>query len=196
MSNHLINEVDNVDYNINFLAGIYCLWQSKYTQARNFFLTAVYETTQLEKYYFIYHSYVGLSAVLVDHNNGVVGHCCNSSDKLISIEPEVQINLACAELIKGNRKNAIEAIDKFDGFVPTTGFNEIRSFYKIVGKRKNNTRSLLKRENFIRNSIGMIFRKRKNEDAKYIEEFIIKTSKNRYKRAIHNFNDVAYLMQN
>jgi len=167
----------------------------KVYRRKKFFLTAIYETTPLEKHYSIYHSYVGLSAVLIDYKNGVLKHRYNSSDKLISIEPEVQINLACAELIKGNRKNAIEAIDKFDGFVPTVGFNEIRSFYKIVGKRNSNTKSLLKRENFIRKSVGRIFRKRKNEGAKYIEEFIIKTTKNRYKRAIHDFNDVAYLTQ-
>ena len=196
MSNHLINEVDNTDYNMNFLAGIYCLWKSNYTQARTFFLKAIYETTQLEKHHSIYLSYVGLSGVLIDHKNGVVDHCYHSSDKLISIEPEVQINLACAELIKGNRKNAIEAIDKFDGFVPTTGFNEIRLFYKIVGKRKNSTKRFLKRENLIRKSTGIIFRKRKHEDAKCIEKFIIKTTKNRYKRDMHNFNDVAYLTQN
>lgn len=188
MNKSITNQSDNPDYNINFLTGIYCLMRSKYKQSRDFFLTAVYETNQLEKHYPVYLSYVGLSAVLTDHKDGVVRHCYHSSNASLSIEPEVQLNLACAEFISGNRKRGIQAISKFDGFVPTRCSKEINSFFDIVGKRKKSANGLPKRNHIAHKTVGRIFRTRRNVDTNKIEAFIKETAKNRYKRVMFNQN--------
>ncbi|MDX2503749.1 MAG: DUF3330 domain-containing protein [Gammaproteobacteria bacterium] len=179
-------EADNPGYNTNFLSGICCLWEFDYKQARYFFLIAVTETDPLEVHHDVYLSYLGLSEVLMDHKNGVLQHCHHSPDTSLAIEPEVQLNLACAEFIKGNRRRGVQAMDKLNDLkLSSKSSQEIHSFFDIVGKRKQNNNGSLKRNNFVRKSIGKIFRKKANfNTVRHIEAFIRETAKNRYKCTI------------
>ena len=182
--------LDNPGYNINFLSGICCLYQSDYQQARHFFLTAVTETDQLEVRHDVYLSYLALLDVLIDHKNGTLNHSHHPSDKSIliepetlSLEPEIQLNLACAEFIKGNRKHGIQAMDKLNDLkLSSKSAEEVHSFFDIVGKRKKNNDGSLMRNNFTQKFIGKIFRKKENIDiAGHIEGFVRETANNRYK---------------
>lgn len=180
---------DNSDYNINFLTGIYALWESKYKQARSFFLKAVAETVPLDAHHDVYLSYLGLSDVLIDNKSGALQHSYHSSDTSLSIKPEIQLNLACAELIKGNRKRSIEAIHKIGGFKLSPGNSEdINSFYNIAGKRKKDNSGSLKRNKLVNKVMGKIFRTRKQTDTEHLEAFVINTAKKRYRSAISNIN--------
>lgn len=180
---------DNPGYNTNFLAGICCLYESDYKQARLFFLKAVTETDPLEIRHDVYLSYLALLDVLIDHKNGILEHCHHSLDtshliepEILSIEPEIQLNLACAEFIKGNRRRGVQAIDKLNDLKLSSIYSEeVHSFFGIVGKRKKNNNGSLKRNSFVQKSIGKIFRKKENINiAGRIEEFIRETAKNRY----------------
>ena len=175
-------------YNINFLSGIACLCESDYKQARHFFLKAVTETDPLESHHNAYLSYLGLSNVLLDYKNGILSHCSHTSDSSLPIEPDFQINLACAEFIKGNRKAGVQAMDKLDELIlPLKSSEEIYSFFDIVGKRQQNYNGSLQRNNFFYKSLGKVFRKKENIDISgYIEKFIIETAKKRYKCTAFN----------
>ncbi|MCU7818276.1 MAG: DUF3330 domain-containing protein [gamma proteobacterium symbiont of Lucinoma myriamae] len=181
--------LNNPAYNTNFLSGICCLYESDYKQARDFFLKAVTETEPLEVRHDVYLSYLGLLDVLIDHKNGILDHCHHSSDiyhsiksEILSIEPEIQLNLACAEFIKGNRKRGVQAIDKLNHLkLSSKNSDEIYSFFNIVGKRQQNNNGSLKRNSFVQKSIGKIFRKKESINiAGHIETFIRETAKNRY----------------
>ena len=187
--------LNNPGYNINFLSGICCLYESDYKQARRFFLTAITETDPLEVRHDVYQSYLELLDVLIDHKNGTLDHCHHPSNKSISIEPkilslepEIQLNLACAEFIKGNRRRGVQAIYKLNDLkLSSKNTKEVHSFFDIVGKRKQNNNGSLKRNNLVRKLIGKIFRKKENINiAGHIEAFIRETAKNRYKCI--NFN--------
>ena len=173
---------NNSAFNIDFLAGICCLWESDYQQARHFFLLAVTETEPLDVNHNVYSSYLALSDVLLDHKNGNMNHGHHPSDTSVSIEPEIQLNQACAEFIKGNRKRGIQAMDKLnDLHLSSKSSDEIHSFFDIVGKRKQNNSGSLKRNNLIHKSIGKIFRKNENVNTiGRVEAFIRETAKNRY----------------
>ena len=177
-----MNEADHLGYDINFLSGICCLCESDYKQARNFFLSAVYDNYSQGKHYSVYQSYLGLADVLIDYKDDILTHCYHSTDVTIDNEPEVQINLACAEFIKGDRKRAFQAIGKLKNLnLSSKHSEEIHSFFDIVGIRKKNNRGLLKRNNFIHKFIGKIFRKKEKVNAVgHIEAFIKETAKNRY----------------
>jgi tetratricopeptide (TPR) repeat protein len=180
---------DNPGYNTNFLAGICCLYESDYKQARHFFLKAVTETDPLEVRHDVYLSYLALLDVLIDHKNGILEHCHHSPDtshsiepEVLSIEPEIQLNLACAEFIKGNRGRGVQAMDKLNDLkLSLKSSEEVHSFFDIVGKRKKNNNGSLKRNSLVQKSIGKIFRKKENINiAGHIEAFIRETAKNRY----------------
>ena len=181
------NFSDNSDYDINFLTGIYCLFNSKYKDARHFFLTAVYDGYPLDEHYSTYQSYLGLSDVLIDYKDEILNHCYHSTDIGLSIEPEVQLNLACAELIKGDRKRAFDAMDKVHGVkLSSTNSRDINSLFDLVGKRMDDQDGLPKRDKFFNKSIGRLLRKKENFDAGDIEAFIINIAKKRYKSAMHS----------
>ena len=180
--------VENPGYNTNFLSGICCLWESDYQQARHFFLTAVTETEPLEVHHDVYLSYLGLSDVLTDHKNGILNHCYPSYDTSLSIEPAIQLNHACAEFIKGNRRRGVQAMDKLNDLkLSSKNAEEIHSLFDIVGKRKQNNNGSLKRNNVLHKSIGKIFRKKENVNiVGHIEAFIRETAKKRYKCTTFN----------
>lgn len=181
MNKTLINESDKPDYDINFLTGIYCLFSSRYKQAVHLFLKAVYETDPLEANYCVYLSYLVLSEVLMDHKNDILHHCYHSSNTSFPVEPEVQLNLACAEFIKGDRMRAFQAMDKINNLeLSSNDSEEINSFFDLVGNREKNDEGLLKRNKFIYKSMGKLFRKKENFDTEDIEAFIINMVKNRY----------------
>ena len=185
-----MDQPDNQDFNINFLTGINWLLASDYNEAIHFFLVAIVETDPSDEHYSVYQSYAGLSSVLM-HELGGLHHCYHSSDLSPVIEPEVQLNLACAEFISCNRKRAIQAMDKIDDSdLSSKSSEEILSFFDMVGKREKGAKGLLKRDNFIHKFIGRIFRKRKNID---IEEFIRETAKKRYKTAMLKLKKVDHL---
>ncbi len=175
-------------YNINFFSGIACLCESDYKQARHFFLNAVTQTDPLEIHHNIYLSYLGLANVLLDHKNGILSHCSHSSDTSLPIEPEIQINLACAEFIKGNRSRGVQAMDELDEFILSSkSSEEIHSFFDLVGKREQNYNGSLKRNNIFYKPIGKLFRKKENIDITgYIETYIVETAKKRYKCTAFN----------
>ena len=178
---------ETTDYDINFLTGIYCLFQSRYKEARQFFLTSVYDGYPLEDHYSVYQSYLGLSDVLIDYKDDILNHCYHSTDIDLPIEPEVQLNIACAEFIKGDRKRAFQAMDKIDNLeLPSNISDDILSFFNLVGKRKKDDEGLLKRENFINKSMGKMFRKKEKFDTRDIEMFVINTAKKRYKGVMRN----------
>lgn len=170
-------------YNADFFSGIACLCEFDYKQARHFFLSAVTQTDPLEVHHNVYLSYLGLANVLLDHQNGILSHCSHSSDNSLPAEPEIQINLACAEFIKGNRRQGVQAIDELDEFdLSSKSSEEIHSFYDIVGKREQNYNGSFKRNNLFYKSVGKLFRKKENIDiTDYIETFIVETAKKRYK---------------
>ena len=168
-------------YSDNFLAGICCLEESEYHQSRKYFLKAVCESSPSDDHYFIYASYLELSAVLSDYEDGVLQYCVHASETTLPIEPEIQINLACSEFLKGNRKLGIQAMDKLNDFK----FSEkntkiIQSMYHIIGKRNTDSKGRLKRDNFFRKHFGKLIRKHENSIARRIEELIKSTVKNRY----------------
>ena len=176
-----------IDYDINFLTGIYCLFHSRYKDARQFFLTSVCDGYPLEEHYSVYQSYLGLSDVLIDFKDDILIHCYHSTDIDLPIEPEVQLNIACAEFIKGDRRRAFQAMDKIDNLeIPSNISEDIISFFNLVGKRKKDDDRLLKRGSFINKSLGKMFRKKEKFNSSDIETFIINTAKNRYKSAMHN----------
>ena len=187
MKEYVDLQSDKSNYNLNFLTGIYCLLRSKYEQSREFFLSALYETTHLDAHYSIYLSYVGLSAVLIDHKNGNLNHCYHSSNSTLAIEPESHLNLACAELLSGNRERAIQAINKFEGFIPTQNSKEIKFFFDLVGKRKMNNKGVPKRNNITHKSMGKLLRKKEELNTEDIEAFIINTAKRRYQHDMKNY---------
>lgn len=187
MNKPLVNKSDTPSYNVNFLTGIYCLFRSRYKQAIHLFLKAVYETDPLEANYCVYMSYLVLSEVLMDHKNDILHHCYHSSKTSFPIEPEVQLNLACAELIKGDRRRAFQAMEKIDDLdLSANNSEEIHSFFNLVGKREINDEGLLKRNEFIYKFMGKLFRKKENFDTEDIEAFIINMVKNRYNIAMLN----------
>ena len=184
----IIEAPDYPVYDTNFLSGICCLSESDYKQARHFFLTAITESEPLEAHHDVYHSYLRLSDVLIDHANGSLNHCSPSSNASLPVVPEIQLNQACAEFLKGNRKHGVQAINKLDNLkLSLENSDEIHSFFDIVGKRNKNNNGLLKRNNFIHKFIGKIFRKKENPDTmEHIEVFIRETAKNRYQCTTFN----------
>ena len=189
-----MDQTDKLDYDINFLSGICCLCESDYEQARHFFFLAVYDNFLLGKNYAVYKSYLGLSGVLIDYKDDILNHCYHSTDASIANEPEVQLNLACAEFIKGDRKRAFQAIDKLNNLnLSTNCREEIHSLFDIVGTRKKNNSGSLKRNNFIYKSIGKIFRKKGNTTTPgHIETFIKETARNRYECDLHSiWNNIS-----
>jgi len=175
------------DYDSNFLTGISCLFNAEYKEARKFFLTAVYDGYPLEDHYSVYQSYLGLANVLIDYKSDILNHCYHSTDMTLPIEPEVQLNLACAEFIKGNRSRALQAMEKMDGLELSSDMSkEIHSFFDIVGQREEDEDGLMKRDKFIHQSMGKMFRKKERFDASDIEAFIINATKKRYQSAMLN----------
>ena len=131
-----MDQPDNQDFNINFLTGINWLLASDYNEAIHFFLVAIVETDPSDEHYSVYQSYAGLSSVLM-HELGGLHHCYHSSDLSPVIEPEVQLNLACAEFVSGNRKRAIKALDNINGSeLSSSSAKEIDSCFELVGKRE------------------------------------------------------------
>ena len=186
MNEPLINHIDSPDYNINFLTGINWLWKSNYKQAIQFFLIAIAETDPSDDYYSIYQSYAGLLSVLM-HRLGGLHHCYYSVNLSLPIKPEVQLNLACAEFVSGNRQRAIKALDNIDGSeLSSSSAKEIDSCFDLVGKREKGNGRLTQRDKFLYKSMGVLFRKKEQYDAEDIEAFIINTAKTRYKAAVHN----------
>ena len=177
-----MDQADKLDYDVDFLSGICCLCESDYKQARQFFLAAVYNSYLLDRHYAVYQSYLALSDVLTDYQNEILDHCYHSTDDTIANEPEVQLNLACAELLKGDRRRAFEALGKLSDFkLHPKRSEELHSFFDIVGTRKKNNRGTLKRNNFIHKFIGKIFRKKATvSTVEHIEEFIKETARKRY----------------
>lgn len=187
MNKSSLNQSDVPDYDINFLTGIYCLFRSRYKDARQFFLTAVYDGYPLEEHYSVYQSYLGLSNVLIDYKDDILNHCYHSTDIDLPIEPEIQLNIACAEFIKGDRRRAFQAMDKINNLkLPSDISEDIHSLFNLVGIRKKDNDGLLKRNKFINKSMGKLFRKKENVDTSDIEAFIINTAKKRYKSAMRN----------
>lgn len=187
MNKSSLNQSDIPDYDINFLTGIYCLFKSRYKDARQFFLTAVYDGYPLEEHYSVYQSYLGLSDVLIDYKDDILNHCYHSTDIDLPIEPEIQLNIACAEFIKGDRRRAFQAMDKINNLkLPSDISEDIHSLFNLVGIRKKDNDGLLKRNKFINKSMGKLFRKKENVDTSDIEVFIINTAKKRYKSAMRN----------
>lgn len=181
MNKLLTKHSDRFEYNANFLAGLCCLEESEYHQAREYFLSAVCESEPSDTHYFIYASYLELSGVLSDYKDGVLPHCCHASETKLPIEPEIQLNLACSEFIKGNRKLAIEAMDKVKGFkLSKRNSKAIDSMYRIIGKRNKDAQGRLVRNNFWRKSLGKILRKNKAIGAERVEGFIKDNVRNRY----------------
>ncbi len=180
----------NSDYNINFLIGIYGLWEYKYEQARDFFLKAVTETNQLDAQYDVYLSYLGLSEVLIDNKNGALQHSNHSFNTSLSIKPEIQLNLACAELIKGNRKRSVQAVHKIDDLkLSPRNSEELHSFYNIIGKREKDDNGSLKRNKFFHKTMGKVFRNRASVVTGRVELFIINTAQERYSGAMAKMNN-------
>lgn len=174
------NQSDNPDYNINFLIGINWLSSSEYQQALHFFLIAIIETEPSDLYYSIYHSYAGLSSVLL-HQLGGLHHCYQSSKISFTKRPEVQLNLACAEFMSGNRMRGIHAVDKINALeLPPGHFEEFHSFFEIVGKRENDSHGLLKRNRFTHKTMGKLFRKKEKNIMENIDIFIRETANQRY----------------
>ena len=188
MTADLIDSSDS-EHNVNFLSGIYCLWHAKYEKARRFFLAAAHETDPLDRHNSVYLSYSGLAAVLMDNTDGILQHCYHSSDTALKVEPEVQLNLACAEFIKGNRRLGVQAMDKInDSGLSTGDSEEVNTFYNLVGKRKKDAKGSPVRNSIVRKSVGKIFRKKARVDGGHIEAFIIDATKKRYRSAMSNFN--------
>lgn len=178
------NQTDNQDYNINFLTGINWLLVSDYKEAIHFFFIAIIDTDPIDTNYSIYQSYAGLSSVLM-HDLGGLHHCYHSSDTSSLIQPEVLLNLACAEFMSCHRNRGIQAIKNIDyEHISPENSKEILSFFDLVGKRERNAKGLLKRNNIIHKSIGRVFRKRKQAGIEQIEVFIKKTAKKRYHNAM------------
>ena len=181
MNKSSINQSNISDYDMNFLTGIYCLFGARYKEARHFFLSAVYDNYPLDDHYSVYQSYLGLSGVLLDYKNKTLNHCHHSTGTDIPDEAEAQLNLACAEFIKGDRKRAFQAMNKIDkSDLPPETSKDINSLFNIVGKRRRDNDGILKRNKFVNKFMGKQLRKKEIFDSSDIETFIIKTAKNRY----------------
>ncbi len=181
MNKSSINQSEVSDYDMNFLTGIYCLFGARYKEARHFFLSAVYDNYPLDDHYSVYQSYLGLSGVLIDYKNNTLEHCRHSTDTDIPNEAEVQLNLACAEFIKGDRKRAFQAMNKINkSDLSQETSKDIDSFYNIVGKRRRDDNGILKRNKLVYKFIGKMLRKREDIGSSDIETFVIKTAKKRY----------------
>lgn len=175
---------DNSSYDIHFLTGINWILASDYKEAIQFFLLAILETEPTDQMYPVYQSYAGLSAVML-HQPGGLQHCRHVSDLSFHRNPEIQLNLACAELLLNNRKRGIQAFDNIDiSALSPEKANEIHAFFAMTGKREENEQGALKRDNFFRNSISKMFRK-KIVTTENIEDFIIEIAEKRYKDAMN-----------
>ena len=184
---------DKTDYNINFLMGIYKLWKSKYKEARSCFMIAVSETESFEPEYDVYLSYLGLSEALIDNQYGMLKHSNHSYNTSLSNIPEVQLNLACAEYIKGNRKLSIEAINKAEQFKASNRNSEyIKSFSNIIGRRQQDSKGSLKRNKIVNKVMGKLLRKRNDVESGQIEMFVKETAQKRYQAVISNIRTQAH----
>lgn len=183
---------ESPDFDPNFLKGIYFLWEAKYKQAREYFLLALMESNPLESNHEIYLSYLSLSGVLIDKQNEVLQHTSHSSHFPLTLNPEIQLNQACTELLKGNRKQGVLAINKAKKFkLSAQNSQYIQSFFNIIGKRKQDRAGILKRNRFIHKTIGKLFRKRKGTDIQKIEIFVRDMAKSRYQNALSDFSVTA-----
>lgn len=191
MNSTMSHYSDSLTYDENFLAGIYCLFYARYKKARSYFLNAVYDHYPLEDHYHEYQSYLSLVDVLIDYQAGTLEHCYHSSDTDIPKVPEVKLNIACAEFLKGNRKQAFQALEGIDeNEMDIDVYEELHTLYNIVGTRKKDRNGLLNREKLINKSFGKFFRKRSGFEPRDIEEFIIYTAKHRYKSVMTDINQL------
>lgn len=175
------NLINSPEYDIDFLTGIFCLCTHRYKQARQYFLQTIYNHYPLEDHYGVYQSYLALANVLVDYEDNIVEHCYHSSDRDLPKEPEVQLNIACAEFLKGNRREAFQALEIIKHLKISRALSEdIQSLMTLVGSRKEDDDGLLEREKLINKTIGKFFRKKEQVHSNDIEDFIIDRTRQRY----------------
>ena len=187
LSNQALTQQDSPDYNLSFLLGVSFLLSAKYKQARLLFLDAITESRKSKNYYSIYHSYLDLASVLMDYKNGIIHHSHYSSDDTLPVEPDIQVNKACAEFLKGDRGSAFQALRKIHNIhLSPRSSEEVYHFLNIADKREKNAYGELKRNNFVHNSMGKLLRKKEVDNSENIETFIIQTAKQRYKNAMQS----------
>lgn len=187
LSEQALTQQENSGYNLSFLLGVSFLLSGKYKQARLLFLDAITESRQSKNNYFIYHSYLDLASVLMDYKNGIIHHSHSSSNNTLPMEPDIQINKACAEFLKGNRGSAFQALRKIDNLhLSPRSSEEVYHFLSIADKREKNSYGELKRNNFVNKSMGKLLRKKEEDNSEHIEAFILQTAKLRYKDALQS----------
>ena len=187
LSNQALTQQDSPNYNLSFLLGVSFLLSAKYKQARLLFLDAIAEARQSNNHHFIYHSYLDLASVLMDYKSGIVHHSNYSSDDTLPVEPDIQINKACAEFLKGDRGSAFQALRKINNLhLSPRSSEEVYHFLNIADKREKNAFGELKRNNFVHKSMGKLLRKKEMDNSEHIEAFILQTAKKRYKNAMQN----------
>lgn len=174
---------DNSSYDINFLTGINWLLASNYAEALHFFLSAIVETDPEDEQYHVYQSYAGLCAVIMRQPGGLQ-HCQHIAEISLHHNPQIQLNLACAELFSQNRKHSIQAFGQIDtNNLSSLSAHEIDCFFDLTGRREMDANDILKRDGLFNRYLGRFFRKN-NVKPQMVEGFIREIAQQRYAVAL------------
>jgi hypothetical protein len=163
----------NSEINSNLSKGLFSLYKEKLSYAERFFFSAIKELDPVDPQYALAQSYQGLTQILRSKRSGLMQ--CYSSIKEQPEALEIQLNLAIAEMLNGNRKRSLQVINKIStGQINNNSKMLVDRFYNIIGKREENHKGNLKRNTLIHRLIGKSLRKRKAVNQQELKQFVKK----------------------
>lgn len=174
--------------NANFTKGIFSLYKEKYPYAERFFHAAISEIDPMEPEYSLALSYQGLVQILRNKKSGI--QHCYIMDADHAKELEIQFNLACAEMIVGNRRRCITVLEKIArSRLKTKHHKLIQAFYRAVGQRKNNGKSFFKRNHLFYKCLAKMLRRKEPVKTRQIKDLINTMIETHYMNSLDHFSN-------
>ena len=142
----------------SFHHGLYHLYNDNLADAKDDLTNAVNNTEPMDASYFEYISYLGLVEVYFHDSRGGLIRCYEALEGFSKTPTEFYINLARAELLMGDRRRSVLAIDKY--LAQNPGLNYAKQLNECIGIRKSSNFKIIKQR---KNVFGKFFRKNNNQ---------------------------------
>lgn len=138
-----------------FLEGVAFLEQYSFKESVDCFKSACESVAKNDRLYFKYKSYYGFSRFL--NGDGSAIQICRDALKHYPFDGDICMNLARAEIVLSNRRNALQAIAT--GLSYSSNHEGLKALQKKLGVRRRKPLPLLSRENPISAALGRKMRK-------------------------------------
>ncbi len=141
---------------VTFSAGLGLLREGDVAQALCYFRRAYREAPKADFFHNKYASYYGLTRVLCDDTGGI--DQCRLSAHREALDGDVFLNLAYAEWYMGNRRRAVEALNR--GLELDPGHPGLHRLQQRLGDRRFTAFEFIPRNSFLNQALGKLSRKK------------------------------------